>query len=61
MNNNLIKLRVINQEVKMKREEIKSFETQSKLLYMNLSRIMGEDSVQKSHPVLSDSVKYVYR
>lgn len=60
MNNSLVKLRVINQDVKMKREEIEAFQTQSELLYNNLSRILSEDYVKTNHPVLTDSVRKLY-
>ena len=60
MNNSLVKLRVINQDVKMKREEIEAFQTQSELLYNNLSRILSEDYVKANHPVLTDSVRKLY-
>lgn len=61
MNNSLIKMRVINQEVKMKRDEIREYETQSKLLYANLTRLTSVEYVKNNHSDLYYSVNYVYK
>ena len=61
MNNSLTKIRVINEEVKMKREEIREFERQSKLLVENLTHIFSEDYVKSKHKVLYESATYIYK
>ena len=57
MNNSLVTMRVINEEVKMKREEIKDYQNQSKMLVANLTRIKGAAHVVENHSILVDSVK----
>ena len=56
MNNSLVRMRVIKDEVKMKREEIKEYETQSKTLVENLGRLIGKEATEAKFPVLVQSV-----
>ena len=61
MKNSLIKMRIINEEVKMKREEIRDYERQSKLLVANLRTILGEEHVNSKYKTLVDSVDNFYK
>ena len=61
MKNSLIKMRIINEEVKMKREEIRDYERQSKLLVANLRTILGEAHANSKYKTLVDSVDNFYK
>lgn len=58
MENTLVKLRVINGEVKMRRDEVNSFMKQSVLLYNNLSKLNGREAVEKKYPEVKHSINF---